>query len=125
MTYQAAEWRETPHRAFSWLSLEVDDGRGRLLGRVYPEESFFRTSPRPGRRMAVLASLRGELCAVHEGVLEGDRARVALLWNPLAGFVWLGGMVMLLGAVLAALAGRDALDGRGAGEEGEDSGDGP
>jgi cytochrome c-type biogenesis protein CcmF len=106
VTFQDHHIESTAHRDVSRLSLEVRDASDRFVARMAPERSFWRTAQQPVSEVAIYPTLAGDLYAVNEFVTEEGRAKVKMFWNPLLGFLWLGGFVMAAGTVLAFVPGR-------------------
>ena len=99
--------QSTPHRKVEGVRLLVRDRAGRDLREMLPERSFFATFPdEPVSEIALFSRLRGDLYAVSEEVLPDGSARVHLFWNPLIALIWIGGIVMALGTVIAVLPSR-------------------
>ncbi|MDE8652057.1 heme lyase CcmF/NrfE family subunit [Novosphingobium album (ex Liu et al. 2023)] len=96
----------------NWTALEAQmlaryqDGRGTELR---PQSRSFWTPPQQTSESALLTRWNGQLYAVLGGEATDGRWQLRLWWKPFVPMIWLGGLLIALGGVLA-LAGRTASD---------------
>ena len=101
----------------NWTALEArllvrygDDGRSI---KMLPQSRSFWAPPQQTSESALLTRWNGQLYAVLGGEAPGNegagRWQLRLWWKPFAPLIWIGGLLIALGGVLA-LAGRVASD---------------
>ncbi len=79
-----------------------------------PEKRFYKASEQPSSEVAIARKLQHDLYVVYAGSNEDrTRAIVQAYLNPLVAWVWIGGIVMILGTFVSMLP---ALRTRGRGE---------
>ena len=101
----------------NWTALEarllVRYGADGKVVRVQPQARSFWTPPQQTSESALLTRWNGQLYAVLGGEAPGKdgvgRWQLRLWWKPFAPLIWIGGLLIALGGVLA-LAGRVASD---------------
>ncbi len=90
-------------------------GGGRSLAGLHPELREYAGSSRAVPVPAVYSAWREDLYIVLTGIAPDDRALLILVRNPLIRFLWLGGLVALVGGVIslwpASSAARDNVRG--------------
>lgn len=84
-------------------SIEVlKNGHSAMM--LYPERRFYPSSQVTETQVAIYSSLAHDLYVVYEGDSPKNGLPVIhVLLNPLVRWIWLGGLVMVLGVVLALL----------------------
>jgi cytochrome c-type biogenesis protein CcmF len=76
----------------------------RALYRLSPEKRFYKASEQPASEVAIARKLEHDLYLVFAGVNEaGDKAVIQAYINPLVQWVWIGGVVMILGTLVSML----------------------
>jgi cytochrome c-type biogenesis protein CcmF len=76
----------------------------RALYRLSPEKRFYKASEQPASEVAIARKLEHDLYVVFAGVNEaGDKAVIQAYINPLVQWVWIGGVVMMLGTFVSML----------------------
>ncbi|MBI1404286.1 MAG: heme lyase CcmF/NrfE family subunit [Porphyrobacter sp.] len=88
------------------LSVSEDGGPPVILT---PQARTFWSPPQSTSESALLTRWNGQLYAVIGNQTEDGRWQVRLWWKPFVTFIWLGGMLVALGGVLA-IAGRVRVD---------------
>jgi cytochrome c-type biogenesis protein CcmF len=77
---------------------------------LYPERRFFQTSEQSGTMVAIYSTLREDLYVVYAGQNPETQLPVVHAYlNPLVKFIWLGGVVVVLGTLVALLPNRRAV----------------
>lgn len=72
--------------------------------RMLPEKRFYFASEQPSSEVAIARSLSHDLYVVHAGYNEDQtKAVVQAYLNPLVNWVWIGGLVMILGTMICLL----------------------
>ncbi len=93
-------------------SIEVLEG-GRSVMMLYPEDRFYPASQLGETRVAIYSSLVRDLYVAYEGNdPDGGVPVIHAHLNPLVHWIWLGGLVMILGTILALLPNRHPTNGR-------------
>ncbi len=98
----------TVARAQNWwtVTANLDVTRhGNALGTLAPEKRYYRTADEPTTEAAIRSTLREDLYVILSGYDE-DRASFKLIVNPLTAWLWIGGLVMSAGTVVALLPDR-------------------
>jgi cytochrome c-type biogenesis protein CcmF len=76
----------------------------RAIYRLSPEKRFYKASEQPASEVAIARQLDHDLYMVFAGVNEaGDKAVVQAYLNPLVAWLWIGGVVMILGTLVCLL----------------------
>jgi cytochrome c-type biogenesis protein CcmF len=73
---------------------------GTLLPPMYPSKQLFRNSE-PVSEVAIRQTLKEDLYVILSGWDQDGRAVLKVLVNPLTAWIWIGGMVMILGTLIA------------------------
>jgi len=81
-------------------NLEVYRG-GRLLATMTPERAFYRNAPEPTTEVDIRTTLKEDLYLILAGVSEDGSATFKVIINPLVAWIWVGGMVLIGGTVIA------------------------
>jgi cytochrome c-type biogenesis protein CcmF len=95
--------REEKQRQVIGATMEVMDGN-RVIGTVEPRMNYYPTSQQPVPTPQVRSSLAGDLylnlMAFRE---DGSNATVKVIWEPLVSWIWAGGFVICIGAIIGML----------------------
>ncbi|MDR7481759.1 MAG: cytochrome c-type biogenesis CcmF C-terminal domain-containing protein, partial [Armatimonadota bacterium] len=75
----------------------------RALGHLRPRRLFYRTQGQPMHEVAIRASPREDLYVILADWTPQGRATLRVLIHPLVSWLWAGGGILALGALLAAL----------------------
>ena len=81
--------------------LDVARG-GRFVGTEHASKAFYSKSQQPMTEVALHVTPAEDLYMILGGVNEDGSASIQAYINPLVSFVWVGGLVMVLGTILAA-----------------------
>ncbi len=86
---------------YTTISLSVTKN-GHAIGELKPQKRFYLASQQPISHIALHPTLAEDLYVVLEGIdPETGKASVNVIINPLVQWVWIGGLVLLLGTLLA------------------------
>jgi cytochrome c-type biogenesis protein CcmF len=97
---------ENPNYAWQRATLSLVHN-GRALGTVDPERRLFKASQEVTSHVAIRSTLAEDLYVVLAGNdQETGKAIVQVFLNPLVAWVWIGGVVVLLGTLLALVPSR-------------------
>jgi cytochrome c-type biogenesis protein CcmF len=98
--------REEPQRSVIGATLDVLANDGTVAGTVEPRMNFYRVSDQPVPTPDVRSSLKGDLY-VNLMAFEpnGASATVKVIIEPLVPWIWFGGFVVVLGAIIGMFHG--------------------
>ena len=97
---------DTPNYLYQRARFSVAKG-GRAIGVVEPERRFYKASQQPISHVAIRSTLAEDLYVVVAGQdADSGKAVVEVFVNPLVAWVWIGGVVVLLGTLLALVPSR-------------------
>ncbi len=82
----------------AYLRLEKD---GQAVATMMPERRLYKASQQPTSEVAIRSRMSEDLYVVFGGTGEDGRALIQVFFNPLVNWIWLGGLVMLLGTGIA------------------------
>lgn len=93
--------REEPQRSVIGATLEILEKDGKVRGILEPRMNFYRVSNQPVPTPDVRSSFKGDLYAnLMAFDPNGANATVKLIVEPLVPWIWFGGLVIVLGAVI-------------------------
>ncbi len=97
---------DTPNYSYQRAMLSVTQA-GRALGTMDPERRFYKASQTLTSHVSIRRSLAEDLYVVLAGQdRESGKAIVEIYVNPLVMWVWIGGLVLFLGTLLAMIPSR-------------------
>jgi cytochrome c-type biogenesis protein CcmF len=103
---QSMDSGDTPNYVYQRAVLSVTKD-GRALGTLDPERRFYKASQQPISHVAIRTSLAEDLYIVLAGQdSESGKGIVEVYVNPLVIWVWIGGVIVFLGTLLALLPSR-------------------
>jgi cytochrome c-type biogenesis protein CcmF len=76
------------------------------VANLYPERRVYRagSEPQPTSEVAIYSTMRNDVYVVFAGATrDGKKAIIQVFYNPLTMWVWLGGIVMVIGTLIALL----------------------
>jgi len=77
---------------------------------LFPERRNFPTNQESGTMVAIYSTMREDLYVVYAGVNQGsDVPTIHVFLNPLVKWVWFGGVVVVMGTIVALLPSRHAV----------------
>jgi cytochrome c-type biogenesis protein CcmF len=77
---------------------------------LYPERRFYPTNEQAGTMVSIFSTLQEDLYVVYAGRSpESDQPVIHAYLNPLVKWIWLGGVIVVLGTGLALLPNRQAV----------------
>ena len=98
--------REEVQRSVIGATLEIVKN-GAVTGTIEPKMSFYPTSQQPVPTPQVKSSIAGDLYANLQAFRpDGSSATVRLIYEPMVPWIWIGGMIVVLGSVLSILPAR-------------------
>jgi cytochrome c-type biogenesis protein CcmF len=91
------------------VSIEVTRGNKSVM-MLYPEKRLYSASQESGTMVAIYSTLREDLYVVYAGRSpENGNPVIHAYLNPLVKWIWLGGVVVVLGTLLALVPNRQAV----------------
>jgi cytochrome c-type biogenesis protein CcmF len=100
LTYKNMDFYETQSKAVVTATLSVYND-GKLIGRLTPEKYFHRSYEQAVTEVAIRSTLLEDLYVILIGWDEDGATAFKVLINPLVNWIWIGGMVVVLGGLLA------------------------
>jgi cytochrome c-type biogenesis protein CcmF len=90
-------------------TIAVDkDGQQTIM--LYPERRFYPSNEESGTMVAVYSTLKEDLYVVYAGRSPDTQVPVIHAYlNPLVKWIWLGGLTVVLGTILALVPSRQAV----------------
>ncbi|MDP3013879.1 MAG: cytochrome c-type biogenesis CcmF C-terminal domain-containing protein, partial [Candidatus Subteraquimicrobiales bacterium] len=80
---------------------------GKEKGQVEPRLAFYYVGAEgPVSEVAVKRGLWRDVFAILQGIQPDESVKIQIKLNPLISWIWVGGLVLFLGAALASLPGR-------------------
>jgi cytochrome c-type biogenesis protein CcmF len=77
---------------------------------LYPERRFFQSNEQSGTMVAIYSTLREDLYVVYAGQSPDNQLPVVHAYlNPLVKWIWLGGVIVVLGTIVTLLPNRRAV----------------
>jgi cytochrome c-type biogenesis protein CcmF len=100
LRYDGLETYRVPGIRVTEASLTAFD-RGRSVGRLRTRSLFHEVEGQPTTDIGLRSTWRDDLYVVLVGVAPDGRATFRVLVNPLVMWIWVGGVVVALGAIIA------------------------
>ena len=92
---------QQPNYSSERATIDVDQG-GRSVMMLYPQRRFYPSNEESGTMVAISSTLREDLYVVFAGRSPDTNLPVIHAYlNPLVKWIWLGGVVVVLGTILA------------------------
>jgi cytochrome c-type biogenesis protein CcmF len=102
--------REEPQRSVIGTTLDVLGKNNKVIGTIEPRMNYYHVSDQPVPTPDVRSSVRGDLY-VNLMAFEssGANATVKVIVEPLVPWIWLGGLIIVIGAVIGLFHGQGRL----------------
>ncbi len=101
LTYENIDQYETQSKTVVTATLSVYN-QGKLIGKLTPEKYFHRSYEQPVTEVAIRTTLLEDLYVILIGWDEEDGTTAfKVLVNPLVNWIWIGGVVFVLGGLIA------------------------
>jgi len=97
--YRGLEDQSTDHAAIVAAAMQVEKA-GIPLGVMYPSKQLFKNHE-PVSEVAIRQTLKEDLYLIFSSWDAEERASLKVLVNPLVAWIWIGGMVMIVGTLIA------------------------
>ena len=79
---------------------------GKKVANLYPERRVYKagTEPQPTSEVAIYSSAKNDVYVVFAGPTpDGKKGIIQVFYNPLTMWVWVGGIVLVVGTLIALL----------------------
>jgi len=98
-----------PNYSAERATIDVDRG-GRSVMMLYPTRRFYPSNQESGTMVAISSTLREDLYVVYAGRSPDTNLPVIHAYlNPLVKWIWFGGVIVVMGTILALLPNRQAV----------------
>jgi cytochrome c-type biogenesis protein CcmF len=98
--------REEPQRSVIGATLEILGTGGAVIGTLQPRMNYYHVSDQPVPTPEVRSSLRGDLYVnLMAFDQNGANATVKVIVEPLVPWIWFGGLVVVIGAIIGLFHG--------------------
>lgn len=91
--------REDAHLRAQSADLQIRQA-GREIAMLYPERRLYRNPEQPTTEVAIRSTLTEDLYVILAGVNENGSATFRFYVNPLVSWIWIGGVIFVLGALI-------------------------
>ena len=83
---------------------------GKQVMMLYPERRFYPANEQSGTMVAIYSTMKEDLYVVYAGRSQDTQQPVIHVYlNPLVKWIWLGGVIVVLGTILALVPNRQAV----------------
>lgn len=100
LTYENIDQYETQSKTVVTATLSVYN-QGKLIGKLTPEKYFHRSYEQAVTEVAIRSTLLEDLYVILIGWDEDGTTAFKVLVNPLVNWIWIGGVVFVLGGLIA------------------------
>jgi len=100
LTYENIDQYETESKTVVTATLSVYN-QGKLIGKLTPEKYFHRSYEQAVTEVAIRSTLLEDLYVILIGWDEDGTTAFKVLVNPLVNWIWIGGVVFVLGGLIA------------------------
>jgi cytochrome c-type biogenesis protein CcmF len=109
LTNQTFDSAQGPNYTAEKATIAVDrDSRQVIM--LYPERRFYHSNEESGTMVAIYSTLKHDLYVVYAGRSpETNQPVIHAYLNPLVKWIWLGGVVVVLGTILALVPNRQPV----------------
>lgn len=105
--FDEVTYREEPQRGVLAAAVTVLDGAGREIGKMDPRMNFYPTSDQPVPTPSVRSRAGGDLYINLQAFeRDGTSATLRVIVEPLVPWIWIGGMIVCLGALVSLGGGK-------------------
>ncbi len=100
LTYESLVSKEDANMSSTATALTLSRD-GQRLGTLLPERRFYKAFDQGTTEVAIYSNLIEDFYIIFVGSADDDSAKFQVYINPLVNFVWVGGVVLMLGAIWA------------------------
>jgi len=102
ITYENFDEFETNAKFSSVAKLRLERD-GEFVENIYPEKNFYKGDKQPLSEIALHWNLSEDFYVIFSGTDASKRAIFRVLINPLLVWIWIGGIVLTIGSIIAIL----------------------
>ena len=99
--YESALRERDEHRGTVGVTLGVFDGE-RRIATMEPRTNFYFADEQRSTEIAIRSTPARDIYIVLVGLTEGGTARISVFVNPLVMWIWIAGLIIVAGTVIAA-----------------------
>jgi cytochrome c-type biogenesis protein CcmF len=102
---------DTPNYASDKATLSLFE-YGKKVANLYPEKRLYKAGgeQQPTTEVSIYSTAKNDIYVVFQGgTRDGKKAIVQVFYNPLVMWVWIGGIVLVLGTLIALLPNKKAI----------------
>jgi cytochrome c-type biogenesis protein CcmF len=100
LTYETMAFKEDANMSANAAALSLSRD-GQRLGTLMPERRFYKAFEQGTTEVSIYSSLREDFYLILVGSADDNSTKFQVYINPLVNFVWLGSIVLVLGALWA------------------------
>lgn len=100
LTYETLAFKEDANMSSTAAALSLSRD-GQRLGTLLPERRFYKAFEQGTTEVSIYSSMREDFYLILVGSADDNSAKFQVYINPLVNFVWLGSIVLVLGALWA------------------------
>jgi cytochrome c-type biogenesis protein CcmF len=97
--YEGLKNQADPNKTSVTATLQLSN-QGHLISTLKPQKNFYRQSQQATTEVAIYSTLAEDVYVIFAGYGD-DQATFKALINPLVGWLWIGGWVMIIGTAIA------------------------
>lgn len=112
----AIQDEDTPNYASQRALLSVYRNGVKQKYTLRPEQRFYKASGQPTTEVALHSTGVEDLYVVFSGTVNSDKAIIQAFVNPLVMWIWIGGLVVVFGTVVAMIPSKGEMERRAAWE---------
>ncbi len=83
---------------------------------LYPEQRLYKASGQPTTEIALHSTPQEDLYVVFSGTVNSNKAIIQVFLNPLVLWIWIGGLVVVFGTIVAMIPSKGEMERRAAWE---------
>ena len=86
--------------------------RGKKVANLYPEKRLYKAGQetQPTTEVAIYSTAKNDVYVVFQGgTRDGKKAVMQVFYNPLVMWVWIGGIILVAGTLIALLPNKKAI----------------
>jgi cytochrome c-type biogenesis protein CcmF len=85
--------------------------RGKDVGVIQPEKVFYGSWPEPSTEVAIKTNWKEDLYVVLSSWENREKVTLQVKVNPFVSWIWLGGIIMVIGTAVALIGGKTSTVG--------------
>ena len=100
LLYENTDQLLTQNANITTATISVSNA-GKPIGQLAPQKTFYRNSQQWVSKVAIRSTLREDLYIILISSEEDGTAAFKVLVNPLVSWIWMGGIILVLGGLIA------------------------